>query len=119
MPQGVNLNREPGTGNPGPGTRHATLSPVMPDDHRAIAKDRIRALRELLQRTGGDELTRSIEECEGLERAIDAFHMEAIRFRMYTLGRRFETYRAALPAEAATLLEEARAALHAAGFQTR
>jgi hypothetical protein len=91
----------------------------MPDDHRAIATDRIRALRELLQRTGAEDLKRSIEECAALERAIDAFHMEAIRFRMYTLGRHFETHRAALPAEAATLLEEARTALQAAGFQTR
>lgn len=60
-----------------------------------------------------------LEECAALAVAIRAFHMEAIRFRMFNVDR-------AITRGAVTLTEEARAAfadvrrhLEAAGFHTR
>jgi hypothetical protein len=60
----------------------------------------------------------AIEQCEQLLRAIDAFHMEAIRFRTYTIARML----GAGPPGAAgfrPLLDRLRAALDAAGFPSR
>jgi hypothetical protein len=54
---------------------------------------------------------------EHLERAITAFHMEAIRFRMFSLDRGLKT--AGLPAEMTAAFDEVRHDLEAAGFQTR
>ena len=52
-------------------------------------------------------------------RAVDAFHMEAIRFRMYGLQRKLITKGLDVPKDARRLMENAREALQAAGFQTR
>ena len=60
-----------------------------------------------------------IEQCEALERAIQAFHMEGIRFRMYNVDRLVSRSGAALPSRARTILEDARRDLEAAGFHTR
>lgn len=58
-----------------------------------------------------------VEEAEALRRAVAAFHLEAIRFRIYAVDRLIR--QAGDPAECRTLLEEARQALEAAGFHTR
>jgi len=60
-----------------------------------------------------------IDECEALSRAINAFHMEGIRFRIYNVDRQLAQHAGSLPAEARTLLEEARRHLEASGFHTR
>ena len=65
------------------------------------------------------ESARIIEESEALARAIDAFHMEGIRFRVYNVDRLLTQHAASVPAEARTLLETARHHLEAAGFHTR
>ena len=56
---------------------------------------------------------------EHLERAILAFHMEAIRFRAFTMSRLIKQHHARLPADVppawTTILHD----LEAAGFQTR
>lgn len=54
-----------------------------------------------------------------LERAILAFHMEAIRFRAYTMSRLIKQQADALPADVPAMMEAVTAALEAAGFQTR
>ena len=59
----------------------------------------------------------SIEECEALITAVRAFHMEAIRFRMYNVDRRLTSLDA--PAEARTAFTDARHELEEAGFHTR
>ena len=60
---------------------------------------------------------RVIEETEALRRAVSAFHMEAIRFRMHAVDRGIK----ALGDDAASrrAFEELRQALEAAGFHTR
>ena len=65
------------------------------------------------------ETARIVEESEALARAIDAFHMEGIRFRIYNVDRLLAQHAATLPAESRALLESARHHLEAAGFHTR
>lgn len=81
--------------------------------------DRLQALRRFLESqpdTAG--FANSIAECDALVRAIDAFHVEAIRFRMYGLHRKL-TASTCVPDEALRFLEEAQTALLAAGFKTK
>jgi hypothetical protein len=58
-----------------------------------------------------------LEEAESLRRAIAAFHMEAIRFRMYSVDRLIK--QEGDDTERRRLFEELRHALEAAGFHTR
>lgn len=58
-----------------------------------------------------------VNEAEALRRAIAAFHMEAIRFRIYAVDRLVKHLGDAPPAR--TLLEELRHELETAGFHTR
>ncbi len=60
-----------------------------------------------------------VEEIEALDRAVDAFHMEAIRFRMYTVDRRLRQLPGGAPEALQRTFDEVRAALEAAGFHTR
>jgi hypothetical protein len=62
------------------------------------------------------EATQLIEAAEALRRAVAAFHMEAIRFRMYSVDRRLVR-----PghAECSRVFSEVRHALETAGFHTR
>lgn len=61
-----------------------------------------------------DELT---EVAEALRRAVAAFHMEAIRFRMHAVERLLK--RAGDPTEARATFDQLREALERAGFHTR
>ena len=89
-------------------------------EHRAAAEGRVRELIGVLQaQPAGAVRDHLIEECESLARAIGAFHMEGIRFRMYNVDRRIAKGGEPLPAEALALFAEARKHLEAAGFQTR
>ncbi len=65
------------------------------------------------------ELARLLEEAEALERAIAAFHMEGIRFRIYNVDRLVQHPPVPLPAEAAAIVADVRRHLEAAGFHTR
>jgi hypothetical protein len=58
-----------------------------------------------------------IEEADALRRAIAAFHLEAIRFRMYSVDRLLKV--AGDPEETRVLLERLRQDLETAGFHTR
>ena len=58
-----------------------------------------------------------LEEADALRRAIAAFHMEAIRFRIYAVDRLIRLGGDAQ--EARRLLEDVRHALETAGFHTR
>lgn len=92
----------------------------MSAEHRATAIDRIEALGRLLEsQANAADLAPLVEECGHLVSAVRAFHMEAIRFRMYGLNRRMNSGGHTLPREAVALLDEARAALEAAGFATK
>jgi hypothetical protein len=92
----------------------------MAGNERQEAAARIGDLVGLLKKAPTSaESARIVEECEALARAIDAFHMEGIRFRIYNVDRLLAQHAATVPAEARTLLETARHHLEAAGFHTR
>src|SRR3954463_12297117 len=60
------------------------------------------------------------EETESLRRAVAAFHMEAIRFRMYIVDRLIKEFPdSAKQTALKEAFEEVRRALEAAGFHTR
>ena len=89
-------------------------------NERQEAAARIGDLIGVLKKApAGPESARIIEESEALARAIDAFHMEGIRFRIYNVDRLLTQHAASVPADARTLLETARHHLEAAGFHTR
>lgn len=56
-------------------------------------------------------------EAEALRRAVHAFHMEAIRFRMYAVDRLLKQMGADVAMQ--KVFEDLRVALEAAGFHTR
>lgn len=96
------------------------LRQSMSTDHRQQAQSRIEALiAQLRSETGHESLKALVSECEALVRAIKAFHMEGIRFRMYNVDRLMQRPGVALPNDAPTLFAEARRELEAAGFHTR
>jgi hypothetical protein len=70
-------------------------------------------LKDLPAGAAKDEI---VETTEALRRAVAAFHMEAIRFRMYSVDRLLKTHGDA-PAKAA--FAEVRHELETAGFHTR
>ena len=58
-----------------------------------------------------------VGEAEALRRAVDSFHMEAIRFRMYSVDRLLKQMGADDAMQ--RVFEDLRVALEAAGFHTR
>lgn len=63
--------------------------------------------------------TELIELGEHLERAIRAFHMEAIRFRAFTMSRLIKQHQDVVGAEVSSRMDAILQDLEAAGFQTR
>jgi hypothetical protein len=61
--------------------------------------------------------SRVLEDTQALHRAVAAFHMEAIRFRMYSVDRNLKA--SGDPAEPRRVFEELRHVLEEAGFHTR
>jgi len=70
-------------------------------------------LRALPTNPDSDQL---IQSAEALRRAVAAFHMEAIRFRMYSVDRLLIRQ---ADADCSRLFGEVRSALETAGFHTR
>jgi ribonucleotide monophosphatase NagD (HAD superfamily) len=91
----------------------------MTTDDRQAASARIEELIALLKTDRGAGAGRIVEECEALGRAVSAFHMEGIRFRIYNVDRMIKQDAAALPGGAGALVEAIRRHLEAAGFHTR
>lgn len=88
-------------------------------DERQAAAAKISELISLLNAHPGPDTAAIVEECEALVRAVAAFHMEGIRFRIFNVDRRLARSSAPVPASAPGLLEDARRHLEAAGFHTR
>jgi hypothetical protein len=92
----------------------------MSTDHRLQAKSHIDTLsthlRQLPANAGVGSL---IAECEALSRAIGAFHMEGIRFRMFNVDRLLHQPGLPVAPEAINEFGDARRELEAAGFHTR
>ena len=96
----------------------------MKDTERQQARAGLAALvagiKTLPEIEGRDTLIEAlVQEIEALDRAIGAFHMEAIRFRMYTVDRRLQRLSGGTPETLRRTFNEVRAALEAAGFHTR
>lgn len=67
----------------------------------------------------GNDTERILEESEALRRAVAAFHMEAIRFRMHNVDRILRGGGDNFPPLSRQIFEELRTALETAGFHTR
>ena len=92
----------------------------MPTDDRQAAQRRLNDLLTMVRGTPTrDQFARLIEEAEALDRAISAFHLEGIRFRIYNVDRMVQHPPAPLPAEAASIVADVRKHLESAGFHTR
>jgi len=92
----------------------------MSTDEQSRAVQQLELLQQRLKddATGSEDIS-LLEECESLISAVKAFHMEAIRFRMYNLDRGLnQKDRTVLP-EVLSLFDEARSAVESAGFQTK
>ena len=87
---------------------------------RALARERLDHLMGLLRaRPQTASVVSALDLAGHLARAVDAFHMEAIRFRMYTLDRLFASGTLDVPTEAHDTLADIKRALEGAGFHTR
>jgi hypothetical protein len=90
------------------------------DQCRAVARTRVDDFVSKLKAEGGGQTyAEAIELAGHLGRAIDSFHLEAIRFRMFTIDRLFSTGRLPASPEVLAILDEVKHALEAAGFQTK
>jgi hypothetical protein len=89
-------------------------------DHRESAQKRVENLIATLKAVEArDQVQALILECEALARAIGAFHMEAIRFRMFNVDRLLTRGGLALPGGVESAVADVRRDLEAAGFHTR
>ena len=96
------------------------MTTMPPIDHRLKAHDHVQSLITLLNaQPTAAAYGPLVEECQALARAIMAFHMEGIRFRMFNVERRLVRSDLTVPPEASGLFDEARHELEAAGFHTR
>ena len=92
----------------------------MSTDERQAAQRRVNDLLTVLKAAPQQQLLKNvIEESEALARAIAAFHLEGIRFRIYNVDRMVAHPPAPLPAETAAIVADVRRHLEAAGFHTR
>ena len=89
-------------------------------DPRKAAVGRIQELIGMVkQQPAGPAQAALLEECESLARAIEAFHMEGIRFRAYNVDRLLHKGELPLPPAAAEAFTQMRHFLEEAGFHTR
>lgn len=89
-------------------------------DPRKAALGRVQELMAIVtQQPASQAQAQLLEECEALGRAIDAFHMEGIRFRAYNVDRLLHKGGIPLPPAADEAFKEMRQHLEAAGFHTR
>jgi len=87
-------------------------------ERTAASLAKLDELLSLLQRLEKSHLQdRLIGDAEALRRAVDAFHMEAIRFRMYSVDR--DLSEVGNPPEIRAKFDELRQTLETAGFHTR
>jgi len=92
----------------------------MSTEDRRAAQNRLNELLTLVRAMpGGQQLSGLVQEAEALERAIAAFHLEGIRFRMYNVDRIVAHPPVPLPAEAGAIVADVHRHLEAAGFHTR
>lgn len=89
-------------------------------DHRNAAGERLQSLVSRVEagpRT--DAVASFLEECASLAIAIRAFHMEAIRFRMFNVDRMIQKGAVEVGDDGRAAFADVRRHLEAAGFHTR
>jgi hypothetical protein len=87
---------------------------------RSRAVEKATELLGLLRaRPDQGSVAKPVYEAEQLLVAIRSFHMEAIRFRMYSIDRFLSTPGSGATAAELAALQDLHAALEAAGFHTR
>ena len=92
----------------------------MTTDHRLSAKSQVESMISMLQSDPQRaKLQPIIDECEALARAIAAFHIEGIRFRMFNVDRLLTKGGLPVPAGCTPIFTTVRQELEAAGFHTR
>jgi len=92
----------------------------MSTDERQAAQLRLNELIAIIKgMPEKDQFAGLLEEAEALSRAIAAFHLEGIRFRIYNVDRRVTHPPVPLPPEATSIVADVRKHLEAAGFHTR
>ena len=92
----------------------------MSTEERQAAQRRLNELIAMVRATPSrEQFTRLLEEAEALDRAISAFHLEGIRFRIYNVDRMVQHPPAPLPPDAPAIVADVRKHLEAAGFHTR
>jgi hypothetical protein len=92
----------------------------MSTEDRQAAQGRVNDLITLLRALPpSDTLAKLIDEADALARAIAAFHLEGIRFRIYNVDRLVAGGGVPLPPEASAAVSDIRHHLEAAGFHTR
>jgi hypothetical protein len=94
---------------------------VMSTEDRQAAQHRLNDLLTIIRGMPAQsrELARLLEEAEALGRAIAAFHLEGIRFRIYNVDRLVQHPPVPLPVEVLAIVADVRRHLEAAGFHTR
>ena len=96
-----------------------TMTTTTPASRDKAAEDTA-ALAAYLRTVPSDAVTTQLIDLgDHLERAIRAFHMEAIRFRAFTMSRLIKQHQATLPPDVAGLMDTVLQDLEAAGFHTR
>ena len=92
----------------------------MSTEDRRAAQRRLNELLTMVRAMPANhQLTRLVEEAEALDRAISAFHLEGIRFRIYNVDRIVHHPPVPLPVDALAIVADVRKHLEAAGFHTR
>ena|SRR5436190_20255588 len=92
----------------------------MSTDERQAAQRRVTDLLAVLKGAPQqDALKNLIDETESLARAIGAFHLEGIRFRIYNVDRMVAHPPVPLPSDTSGIVADIRHHLEAAGFHTR
>lgn len=92
----------------------------MSTEDRQAAQRRLNELLTMVRAMpANSQLARLVEEAEALDRAISAFHLEGIRFRIYNVDRIVQHPPVPLPVEAPAIVADVRRHLEAAGFHTR
>lgn len=92
----------------------------MTTDHRKNAADALeRFTATVTQAPHGPVRDTLLAECASLATAIRAFHMEAIRFRMFNVDRALNRADAPVGEADRAAFAEVRRHLEAAGFHTR
>lgn len=88
--------------------------------HIKSAQDRLAELTAMLARLPQQAaVADAVTEAGHLARAIDTFHLEAIRFRIYALNRRLQDPSCPVDDQVRQRILDVRAELEKAGFQTR